>query len=95
MGDVLDFPTHVPDAASPAQHYVRVTREHPRGYVEFQFSMGDPSLYLEMTLPPAAFDEFCARHAVVHLSDEQAAAVDIADQRWHAGSPTTEDPHVD
>ena len=92
LGDVLDFPTHAPGTA---QHYVRVTRTHPRGYIEFQFSIGDPSLYLEMTLPPAAFDEFCARHAAVHLSIGQAAAVDIADLRWHAGSPTTEDSHVD
>lgn len=95
LGDVLDFPAQASDAASGRQHFVRVTREHPRGYVEFQFAIDDPSLYLEMTLPPAAFAEFCARFAVVHLSAEQAAAVDIADRRWHAGPLTSEDLHVD
>jgi len=93
MGDVLEFlPT--PATAQGVQHYVRVTRDNHRGYVEFQFAIGDPSLYLDMTLPPQAFAEFCARHAVVHLTAAQAAAVDSAVRRWHAGQ-TSEDQHVD
>jgi phenol hydroxylase P0 protein len=56
--------------------YVRVIAPDHHGFVEFQFSIGDPCLYLEMTLPPAAFAEFCARHAVVHLSAADAAEVD-------------------
>ena len=66
------------------RHYVRVTRANHRGYTEFQFSIGDPTLYLEMTLPPAAFAEFCARHDAVHLTPAEARAVDAATRRWQA-----------
>jgi phenol/toluene 2-monooxygenase (NADH) P0/A0 len=68
-----------------AAHYVRVTNADHRGYVEFQFSIGDPSLYLEMLLPPAAFTEFCRDHEVVHLSEERARAVDANEKRWRYG----------
>lgn len=70
--------------ADTPRHYVRVTRANHRGYTEFQFSIGDPTLYLEMTLPPAAFAEFCARHDAVHLTPAEARAVDAATRRWQA-----------
>jgi len=76
MSNVSGFKPR-PRTPVPAERcYVRVTAPDHRGFVEFQFSIGDPCLYLEMTLPPAAFAEFCARHQVVHLSAAQAAAVD-------------------
>lgn len=77
------------------RHYVRVTRADHRGYTEFQFAIGDPHLYLEMTLPPAAFAEFCARHDVVHLTPEQALAVDLAAPRWQGGSESEDASSVD
>ncbi len=77
------------------RHYVRVTRADHHGYTEFQFSIGDPDLYLDMTLPPAAFAEFCARHRVVHLTSAQAEAVDVAARRWHGGTEHEEESCVD
>ena len=68
-----------------AGNRVRVTGRNARGFVEFQFSMGDPSLYLEMTLPESAFQEFCQTHNAVHLSAEQARQVDEDEQRWRFG----------
>lgn len=64
---------------------VRITDADRHGFVEFQFSIGDPSLYLEMTLPPAAFAEFCRVHDVRHLSPAEARAVDAARARWRHG----------
>lgn len=81
MGDVTQLP-----CADAPRHFVRVTRADHRGYTEFQYSIGDPTLYLEMTLPPAAFAEFCARHQVLHLTSDQARAVDAASRRWHGGA---------
>ena len=74
----------------PVPCYVRVTNADRRGYIEFQFSIGDPSLYLEMTLPPAAFAEFCAAHQVSHLDDAAARAVDRQALRWRYGSASEE-----
>jgi len=42
--------------------YVRVTRADHRGYVEFEFTVGDDGPMLEMILPPRAFAEYCAIH---------------------------------
>jgi phenol hydroxylase P0 protein len=73
-----------------ATHYVRVTTGNHRGYVEFQYSVGDPSLYLEMTLPPAAFAEFCHKNEVCVLSEEQGRVVDAAERRWRFGDDEDE-----
>jgi hypothetical protein len=48
-----------------------------------------------MTLPPAAFAEFCARHNVLHLTPAQADAVDIAARRWHGGADSEDPSFVD
>ena len=65
--------------------FVWVTGEARGGFVEFQFSIGDPTLYLEMILPPGAFEEFCATHQVVHLTAEQGSHVDADRARWREG----------
>lgn len=68
-----------------ATRYVRITGVTRGGFVEFQFSIGDPTLYLEMILPKSAFDRFCAEQDAVHLSSAQAAAVDADRPKWHDG----------
>ena len=83
--------TVLPNRADEQQRYVRVTNPDHRGFVEFQFSIGDPSLYLEMTLPSAAFLEFCQEHRVRHLSAAEAAAVDDNERRWRHGDYSDED----
>jgi len=67
--------------------FVRVTGTTRGGFVEFQFSIGDPSLYLEMILPPSAFEEFCANNKAIHLTPEQGQAVDADQLRWREGKP--------
>ena len=68
-----------------ATRYVRVTGQARGGFVEFQFSIGDPTLYLEMILPPAAFAEFCAVNQAIHLNAEQGAMVDDDRVKWREG----------
>ncbi len=67
------------------QAYVRVTKIDNHGFVEFQFSIGDPNLYLEMALPRPAFDEFCATQNARHLSEEQERLVDQTELKWRYG----------
>ena len=64
---------------------VRVTNPDRRGFVEFQFSLGDPNIYIEMTLPPAAFRQFCEQHDARVLSPAEASAVDRAEHKWRYG----------
>ncbi len=82
-------------AAQPADartRFVRPTGRTRHGFVEFQFSIGDPALYLQMILPEQAFAEFCASQRAVFLSAEQARDVDRGLARWRHGDPDTEQP---
>lgn len=65
--------------------YVRVRSRARPGFVEFDFSIGDPNLFLEMILPEVAFEAFCRANDCVHLTPAQAAAVDAAGRRWQHG----------
>ncbi|EKZ99827.1 hypothetical protein D769_08397 [Cupriavidus sp. HMR-1] len=42
-----------------APRYVRVTGRSER-WVEFEFSIGDPQIYVELVMPPEQFQSFCA-----------------------------------
>ena len=79
MGNV----TPLKSSNAEAVRYVWATDRDHRGNVRFQFSIGDPSLYLEVILPPAAFDDFCREHQVRVLSGEEGAQVDAKEWRWH------------
>ena len=68
-----------------SKHFVRVTDWNVRGNVEFQYSIDDPSLFLEMILPRSAFDDFCATRGVCLMTTEQGEAVDAQERRWRYG----------
>lgn len=63
--------------------YVRVTSRARPGFVEFNFSISDPTLFLEMILPVRAFDEFCRTNRVQFLTPEQEEMVDRSEAIWH------------
>lgn len=71
----------------PPACFVRVTGEQAGRFVEFEFAVGDPALSIEMILPRGAFDEFCARHGAVRLSDDMARRLDIDRMKWRFGAP--------
>jgi phenol hydroxylase P0 protein len=74
----------MPTAASPVfldgvdltRKFVRVTGERRDGaFVEFDFAIGWPELSVELVLPRAAFESFCAEHAVTFLPPPALNAV--------------------
>jgi phenol/toluene 2-monooxygenase (NADH) P0/A0 len=69
-------------ALQPLQHYVHITNDEREGFVEFNFSINDPSLFLEMILPRGAFDDFCQLRNVTFLSPEQVQAVEKQHRIW-------------
>ena len=69
---VLDFPR--PPRAQPC--YVRLRMLRADGFVEFDFSIGDPDLSVDLILPRAAYEEFCAINRVRFLTAEQGEQVD-------------------
>ncbi|VWB89483.1 phenol hydroxylase [Burkholderia diffusa] len=55
----------------PGRKCARVTGTNVRGFVEFEFSLGgEPDLFVELTLSPAAFDAFCREQQVTRLDVE-------------------------
>lgn len=79
---VLAFPR-----AEQVQCYVRLRAERPDGFVEFDFSLGDPDLSVDLILPKAAYEEFCAAHRVRFLSAEQGDEIDAEQAKWRYGQP--------
>lgn len=69
----------------PLKRYVHVTNRERVGFVEFNFSINDPSLFLEMILPLKAFDDFCHYNDVTFLSEEQIRLVEQQHNKWNSG----------
>ncbi|WP_079437439.1 phenol hydroxylase subunit [Zoogloea sp. LCSB751] len=57
--------THPP--MDTARRFVRVSGERPNGFVEFEFAIGEPEIFVEMILGREAFAEFCAANRVEML----------------------------
>ena len=72
------------------KRYVHITNRDRPGFVEFHFSLDDPTLYLEMILPLEAFGEFCRANEVTFLSDEQAEAIAGQQVKWRYGETEKE-----
>ncbi|QTD45377.1 phenol hydroxylase subunit [Ottowia testudinis] len=63
-----------------ARRFVRVLQERANGMVEFEFAVGEPGLFVEMVMPRAQFDDFCAAQGVVPthgpLADHEAGSTE-------------------
>ncbi|MCB1713715.1 MAG: phenol hydroxylase [Candidatus Competibacteraceae bacterium] len=62
--------------------YIRVRNRTAKGFVEFDFSIDDPELYVELILPETAFKEFCEHNAVEWLSPEEGKRLDADRKKW-------------
>jgi phenol hydroxylase P0 protein len=69
------------------QAYVRVLGTRSGKFVEFEYSLGDGDLAVELILPFLAFAEFCAERKAVLLPPAQAIAADLDQLAWRAGKP--------
>lgn len=67
--------------------YVRERATRADGFVEFDFSIGDPELAVDLILPRAAFLEFCTTNRVQFLSAEEGARLDAEQVKWRYGLP--------
>ncbi|KAF7961668.1 hypothetical protein AWV80_30505 [Cupriavidus sp. UYMU48A] len=77
--------TPIVHAASPAprltQSYVRVTSRNPQ-WVEFEFSLGDPALYVELVMRPDQFSAFCASQCAIKVSHLLGRALEHERDKW-------------
>ena len=80
--------THV--SAAPWVKYVRVRSKPEDRFVEFDFAINDPSLFVELIMPKSCFEVFCERNQVVLMTDEQSAKNDAEAAKWRYGTETAE-----
>lgn len=69
------------------RQYVHITGLRLNKFIEFDFAIGDPMLYVELILPIDQFQEFCSKNNVIFLNAEQVKAVDYDRQKWRYGLP--------
>lgn len=67
---------------------VRVRSPENARFVEFDFAIGDPRLFVELILPKAAFELFCKNNKVQLMTVEQAKLVDGEFDKWRYGEET-------
>ena len=72
---------------TPLKKFVRVTGVRSGRYVEFEFSVNDADLTVELILPFAAFEEFCTLQEVVRLKPEGEVANELEKLAWRARQP--------
>lgn len=68
------------------RYFVRVNNIYHDKFVEFDFSINEPDLAVELVLPLDQFKDFCARYQVEGLSDEDIARIDFEKAQWRTGN---------
>lgn len=67
--------------------FVRVTGVLHDKFTEFEFSVGDPNLYVELVLPFDQFQDFCRSHDARQLTASEEVEVDLEKLKWRFGKP--------
>ena len=65
--------------------YVRVRSDEAATFVEFDFAIGTPDLYVELVMPRPAFAQFCQANRVQHMEAQMCAAIDADMRKWRYG----------
>jgi phenol hydroxylase P0 protein len=69
--------------------YVHITNQKDNGLIEFDFSIGSPTLYVELALPITKFKNFCKSNGVKHLTKQQIIDVQNDKYKWKYGEVGT------
>lgn len=65
--------------------YIRVRSKPEDAFVEFDFAIGYPELFVELVLPHQAFKQFCKNNHVQHMDAQMSDALDADARKWRYG----------
>lgn len=65
--------------------YIRVRSGPEDKFVEFDFAIGHPELFVELVLPRNAFEIFCRHNNVIHMDAEMIREIDADMIKWRFG----------
>lgn len=68
--------------------YIRVRSKPGAPFIEFDFAIDEPELFVELIMPPTAFKLFCEAQSVIEMSTDQIATVDREIAKWRYGEDT-------
>ncbi|ACO77127.1 Phenol hydroxylase subunit DmpK [Azotobacter vinelandii CA] len=71
--------------------YVRVRGRSDDPFVEFDFAIGHPELFIELVLPRSAFESFCRNNSVQFMDTAMAEAIDRDMRKWRYGTSHGDD----
>ena len=74
-------------ASGSIKKYVRVTGTRHGRFVEFEFSINDSDLTIELILPLRAFEEFCTLQDAIVLPPAAEAASELERLAWRERNP--------
>ncbi|MCX7256696.1 MAG: phenol hydroxylase [Polaromonas sp.] len=73
-----------PEDFDVSRKFVRILRTLPNGLIEFEFSIGEPDVAVELIMPKAAFDAFCRDNRVEFIAADapRAGGPEADDFNW-------------
>ncbi len=82
---IIDFETAKLDIN---RRYVRVTGERPGGFVEFDYAVGEPEIFVELILHKNDFNEFCESNQVEVLTVDSGGSDSDKEWQWRLADAT-------
>ncbi|WP_321312221.1 phenol hydroxylase subunit [Halarcobacter sp.] len=67
------------------EKFVHITNQNHNDLIEFDFSIGNPIMYVELALPIKQFEEFCKINKVKFLTKQQLIDVENDKYKWKYG----------
>lgn len=80
------LPQPAPLTLDTRRRFVRLRGERGKGFIEFEFAIGEPEIFVELILGRDAFADFCATNEVEMLPAADAAAA--GDWDWRLADAT-------
>ena len=71
-----------------SRRFVRVCGERGKGFVEFEFAIGEPEVFAEMILERSDFLAFCQANRVEMLPPHEDSGLAIGDWDWRMSDAT-------
>jgi phenol/toluene 2-monooxygenase (NADH) P0/A0 len=87
MASAASNPGNRPEIDSQ-RRFVRKLGERANGFVEFEFAIGEPEIFVELILPREDFAEFCTGHQVEMLPAHGADGLPPSDWDWRLSDAT-------
>lgn len=81
--------THVVPLKTDFSKYIRVRGDRNAKFIEFDFAIKDPTLFVELVLPQQAFVDFCRINQVVEMTEQQQQLNDALEDKWRYGIEPT------